>query len=47
MRWHFTATSLTNIDGTTFFQMLPNIRGMDPNFETLREKSKLSQTLRA
>lgn len=29
------AFSLTDINGKTFFQTRPKIKGMDPNFETL------------
>jgi hypothetical protein len=32
---------LNNINGCRFFQMLPNIRGRDPKFETLGDKIKI------
>jgi hypothetical protein len=35
-------TSLANMYGMTFFQMLPNIRGTDPKFESLDGKIKIT-----
>jgi hypothetical protein len=32
--------SLTDMDRKAFSQRLPNIRGMDPNFEILGDKSQ-------
>ena len=37
--WHFTIISLIDLGEITCFQMLCNVKGMNPNFETLRDKN--------
>lgn len=38
LRWHLTTTSSQLIDKMTKIQTIPNVRGVDQNFETLEEK---------